>query len=99
MAKKKLPRDTNQLAKSIVDLATGEDKPKVVMLEDMTREDLIKLNRALMEEIKMLKMFNEIANNKRALSGQKGGEKRASKLTPEQRTEIAKKGAAKRWGK
>jgi len=29
--------------------------------------------------------------------GSKGGKARASKLTPEQRSEIAKKAAAKRW--
>lgn len=29
--------------------------------------------------------------------GTKGGKARASKLTPEQRSEIAKKAAAKRW--
>jgi hypothetical protein len=33
------------------------------------------------------------------LGGQKGGKARAEKLTPEQRTEIAKKAANKRWGK
>lgn len=31
--------------------------------------------------------------------GAKGGKARAAKLTPEQRSEIAKKAAAKRWGK
>lgn len=30
--------------------------------------------------------------------GAKGGAARAKKLTKEQRTEIARKGAAKRWG-
>lgn len=30
--------------------------------------------------------------------GLKGGKSRAAKLTPEQRSEIAKKAAAKRWG-
>lgn len=30
--------------------------------------------------------------------GRKGGKARAEKLTPEERSEIAKKGAAKRWG-
>ena len=30
--------------------------------------------------------------------GKKGGAARAKKLTPEQRSEIAKKAAAKRWG-
>jgi hypothetical protein len=33
------------------------------------------------------------------LGGLKGGNARAAKLTEEQRKEIAKKGAAKRWGK
>jgi general stress protein YciG len=31
--------------------------------------------------------------------GLKGGAARAKALTPEQRAEIARKGAAKRWGK
>lgn len=31
--------------------------------------------------------------------GLKGGKARAASLTPEQRSEIAKKAAAKRWGK
>ena len=31
--------------------------------------------------------------------GSKGGKKRAANLTPEQRSEIAKKAAAKRWNK
>ena len=31
--------------------------------------------------------------------GAKGGKARAAKLTPEQRVEIARKAAAKRWGK
>ena len=34
-----------------------------------------------------------------AALGHKGGTARARNLTPEQRSEIAKKGAAKRWGK
>ncbi len=33
------------------------------------------------------------------LGGLKGGKARAAKLTPEERSEIAKKAAAKRWGK
>jgi hypothetical protein len=32
------------------------------------------------------------------LGGMKGGKARAAKLTPEQRSEIARKAAAKRWG-
>jgi hypothetical protein len=34
-----------------------------------------------------------------ALGGKKGGAARAAKLTPEQRSEIAKKAAAERWKK
>jgi hypothetical protein len=33
------------------------------------------------------------------LGGLKGGKARAAKLTPEERQEIARKAAAKRWGK
>lgn len=33
------------------------------------------------------------------LGGLKGGKARASKLTPEQRAEIARKAAEKRWGR
>jgi hypothetical protein len=32
------------------------------------------------------------------LGGLKGGKARAAKLTPEQRSEISRKGALKRWG-
>lgn len=69
MAKKK---DTNQLAKHIVDIATGEA-----------------------EEEKSEKNAAAVALGR--LGGLKGGKARASKLTPEQRKEIAKKAAEKRW--
>lgn len=69
----KRPRDLNQLAKSIVDEATGQTEP----IED-TRDPLaVELGRR---------------------GGLKGGKARAAKLTAEQRSEIARKAAAKRWG-
>ena len=37
--------------------------------------------------------------NPAAVLGRRGGAARATKLTPEQRREIAKKGAASRWNK
>ena len=37
--------------------------------------------------------------NPAAVLGRRGGAARAKKLTPEQRREIAKKGAAPRWSK
>lgn len=68
----KRPRDLNQLAKSIVDEATGQAEPA----ED-TRDPLaVELGRR---------------------GGLKGGKARAAKLTPERRSEIARKAAAKRW--
>lgn len=67
--------DANQLAKRILDEATG-DKPKT--------EAPAKKNAAA------------VALGR--LGGKKGGAARAANLTPEQRSEIAKKAAAKRWG-
>lgn len=75
MAKKDKPKDTNQLAKLIVDIATGEEPQQP---EGAKNAAAVALGR---------------------LGGLKGGAARASKLTPEQRSEIAKKAAAKRWTK
>ena len=41
---------------------------------------------------------NESAVASGRLGGLKGGKARAKTLTPEQRSQIAKKAAAKRWG-
>ena len=73
----KRPRDVNQLAKSIVDQATGET-PQVEPVEDGKNAAAVALGR---------------------LGGLKGGKARAEKLTPEQRSDIARKAAAKRWEK
>lgn len=64
--KPKRPRDANQLAKNVVDLATGqaEEEPKKQPTEPR---------------------------------GSAGGKARAEKMTPEQRSEIAKKAAEARW--
>ena len=63
-------KDLNQLAKAILDQATGEDLPA--------------------------------SESVRAKSGRKGGLKggttRMEALTKEERTELAKKAAAARWG-
>lgn len=69
--KPKRPRDPNQLAKRIVDIATGEDAEPC-----------------------------ETGFTKRASAGgRKGGPARAAKLTPEQRSEIARAAASARWKK
>ncbi|HEX3754531.1 MAG TPA: hypothetical protein VHV26_05605 [Rhizomicrobium sp.] len=71
----KRPRDPNQLAKSIIDIATGQ-KPD----RDPTPEE-------------------EGKDPAAVAMGKKGGKARADSLTAEQRSEIAKKGAARRWEK
>jgi hypothetical protein len=44
--------------------------------------------------------FNDEGKNKAAVAlGKKGGKARAEKMTAKQRSEIAKKAAAKRWRK
>jgi len=71
----KRPRDPNQLAKSIIDIATGQ-KPD----RDPTPEE-------------------EGKDPAAAELGRRGGKARADNLTAEQRSDIAKKAAAKRWSK
>ena len=70
----KRPRDTNQLAKSIVDIATGESE----QAEDGKNPAAVALGR---------------------LGGKKGGVARAKKLSPERRSEIARKAALARYAK
>ena len=72
MAQPKPPRDVNQVAKLIVDMATGQ-VPKDAKP-------------------------SEAAENGRK-GGLIGGKKRTAALPPKRRTEIAKQGAAARWGK
>jgi hypothetical protein len=70
----KRPRDPNQLAKLIVDIATGqiETPPE----EDGKNPGMVALGRK---------------------GGLKGGKARAEALTPEQRSEYAKRAARARW--
>jgi hypothetical protein len=65
------PRDTNQLAKLIVDLSTGEEKEEEMSPKAKAGQ----------------------------LGGLKGGVARAAKLSPEERSQIARKAAQKRWEK
>ena len=71
MANPKRPHDTNQLAKYIVDLTTGEiEEPELTPKQKAGYQ-----------------------------GGIKGGYARADKLTPEERSAIAKKAAQARWKK
>lgn len=73
----KRPRDPNQLAKLIADIATGEVSDSLVT-DDGRDLAAVMLGRR---------------------GGLKGGRARAAMLSPERRSEIAKKAAAARWGK
>ena len=78
----KRPRDANQLAKAIVDLATGEVTPasEPVPAAQMTKPE---------------KDPAAVSLGRRG--GLKGGKARADSMTPEKRSEIAKKAATARW--
>lgn len=71
--------DMNQLAKRILDEATGDEPKMEAPIAEPPK------NRAA------------VALGKKG--GKKGGAARAASLTPEQRSEIAKKAAATRWQK
>jgi hypothetical protein len=68
------PRDPNQLAKLVVDIATGETQDAV----SEKKRTVPKRGRS---------------------GGLRGGTVRAARLTPEQRTDIARTAASARWNK
>ena len=73
---RKRPRDVNELARQIVDEATGDSPP---FDPDAGKDPAaVALGRK---------------------GGLKGGKARAAKMTPEQRSEAAKKAADARWGR
>jgi hypothetical protein len=71
---RKRPRDPNQLAKLIVDIATGEIEDTVA--DDGKNPAAVELGRK---------------------GGLKGGKARAESMTPEQRSEAARRAAQARW--
>jgi hypothetical protein len=75
----KRPRDPNQLAKLIVDIATGQVEDR-----EPTPEEQGKAAAAVVRG---------------KAGGAKGGRARAMKLSPEQRSEIARVAAQTRWKK
>ncbi|MGA3057880.1 MAG: histone H1 [Candidatus Limnocylindrales bacterium] len=72
-----MPRDPNQRAKMIVDMATGEAEPEPTPKGPEKNPAAVALGK---------------------LGGAKGGKARAAKLTPQERSAIAKRAAAARWG-
>jgi hypothetical protein len=80
--KPKLPADMNQRGKAIVDFLTDSDE---ILPEDKP-----------IQAPKPEKDPAAVSLGRRG--GLKGGNARAASLTAEQRSEIAKKAAMKRWG-
>jgi hypothetical protein len=82
----KRPRDTNQLAKRIVDIATGENAE----INIATGENA---------EINVDDGKDPAAVSLGRRGGLKGGKARAASMSPRRRAEIAKKAAQARWQK
>lgn len=61
------------------------------------KQDVNELAFSIVDEATKEKNPNAVALGR--LGGQKGGKARAAKLTPKQRSEIAKKAAQSRWNK
>lgn len=80
----KRPRDLNQLAKTIADIATGDKENDVVKTDEEIAEEQGKDSAA-------------VALGRKG--GLKGGKARAQKLSKEQLSEIGKAGAKARWAK
>jgi hypothetical protein len=75
----KRPRDTNQLAKLMVDILTGEVEDREPTPEEQGKDPAA------------------VALGRRG--GLKGGKTRAANLTPDARSEAARKAASARWKK
>ena len=72
----RMPRDPNQLAKAVVDFATGQREP-----DPPTRPK------------------NPAAVELGRMGGKIGGKRLAAKMTPEQRSDSARRAALARWSK
>jgi hypothetical protein len=84
-SKKSKPRDISQLARAIVEEATGESLADHALPKNPSKEPTREKNPAA------------VALGK--LGGKKGGIARRDKLTAEQRKAIAQKAARARWSR
>jgi hypothetical protein len=77
--RRKRPRDPNELAKFVLDIATGErEDVRSTRADDNKNPAAVALGR---------------------LGGLKGGRSRSEKMSPEERSRIARLAAQSRWGK
>jgi len=91
--KKRYPRpsDSNQLAKFVVDMATGQIPHDRDLPENQPDAEPDKEVDA--------ETVSEVMSQMGRKGGLKGGKARAKALTPERRKEIAQKAAKARWEK
>jgi hypothetical protein len=82
-SKKSKPRDISQLARAIVEEATGESLTDQPLPQEFPHE--------------LTPCKNPAAVALGKLGGKKGGDARAKKLSSEQRKAIAQKAARARW--
>lgn len=97
-SRKKQPRDPNALAKLIVDKATGEESPE----DSEPKPQDPSLNNWDNEGGAILPADSGKDPAAVALGrkgGLKGGKARAANMTPEERSEAARKAAKARWGR
>jgi hypothetical protein len=76
MKRSRMPRDPNQLAKAVVDFATGQREPDPPA-----------------------RAKNPAAVELGRMGGKIGGKKLAEMMTPEQRSDSARRAAQARWSK
>lgn len=81
--RRRKPRDLNEIAKAIVDQATAQEPPAAGPEPDA--------------EAPPKKEKDPLAVELGRRGGRKGGKARAEKLSPEDRSQIAKKAAESRW--
>ena len=106
-SRKKPDPDFNQIARSIVDRATGAEKPAAKPPRPKNKQDAADRDRADSEgmaqpQAPVAPTKKPVKKNAAAVAlgrkgGLKGGKARAAKLTPEQRADSARKAARARW--
>jgi hypothetical protein len=103
-AKKKRQPDYQQLAHKVLETIAPDAEPKAIKPAKnppapKRKQDAADIDRAAGEGMAQPQGKNPAAVELGRLGGLKGGKARAAKLSPAKRKAIAKKAAAKRWGK
>ena len=102
--KKKRQPDYQELARKVLEAVAPDAEPKAIKPAKTPprpkgKQDAADIDRADGEGMAQPQEKNPAAVALGRLGGLKGGKARAAKLSPAKRKAIAKKAAAKRWGK